>query len=72
MKMKISSKIIYYRSDNGYVGIIIGQTPSIVIKDACGRTVFHALRSKIKTKEELHTFVDNYPYTIAELLNVVR
>lgn len=68
--MTMPSKTIYYRSDNGYVGIITGHKPSLVIKDACGRTVFHALRSMIKTKEELHTFVDNYPCTIAELLKM--
>ena len=66
----MGTKLLYYRSDNGYAGIITGHKPSMVIKDKCGRTVFHAFRSKVRTMEDLKGFVDNYPYTIAELLRM--
>ena len=54
--MKNNIEVIH---PNGYKGILYGNSSMVVLKD--GEELMHTGFTKIRTKEELYKFLDNFP-----------
>jgi hypothetical protein len=54
-------KVVAIHHDNGYTGIMYGES-SLVVKDtATGREIFHTGFRNINTEAELMDFLDSFP-----------
>lgn len=54
------SELIKYTSDNGYTGVLYGES-SLSIKDKNGKEVFHTGFRNINTYKELVECVEDFP-----------
>lgn len=63
--------IIKYTSENGYIGMLYGES-SMRIIDPYGREVLHTGFRTISTGAELKEFVDDFPNKRKDLLKLFK
>lgn len=57
---------IEYKSDNGYTGVLYGES-SLSVYDESGKEVMHTGSRNINTYEELKEHIDGFPVFVAKL-----
>lgn len=62
---------IEYKSENGYVGVLYGES-SMVILDAAGKEIMHTGHRTPNTLEELKEIVDTMPEFMETLNRMIE